>query len=131
MAEPFPDPGINESVAEQALMEWLGRDGVGYQTLSGGEIAPGSPKAERDSYRDVVLMGRLKAAIENLNPKVPPTARDEALRKVLRTESPSLLVNNSRFHDLLVDGIDVEVMTPEGIRGEKVWLIDFERPDNN
>src|SRR6266511_1349590 len=94
-----PIPGIDESIAEAALMGWLGE--LDYETQSGGEIAPGSERAERDSYRDVVLVERLRAAIDRLNLRVPPAAREEALRKVLRTESPSLVVNNRAFHRML------------------------------
>jgi type I restriction enzyme R subunit len=129
MREPSSDPGINESIAEQALMEWL--IDLGYQTINGGHIAPGMARAERDTYREVVLLERLHNVVDLLNPNVPAAAREEAVRKVLRTESPSLLVNNRRFHDMLVNGVDVEVMTSEGVRGKKVWLADFERPENN
>ena len=56
----------------------------------------------------------------------------EALRKVTRTETPSLIENNRRFHKLLVDGIDVEYRRPDGsIAGDKVWLFDFDQPERN
>jgi type I restriction enzyme, R subunit len=58
-------------------------------------------------------------------------AKEDALRKVLRTESPNLLVNNEIFHRYLTDGIEVEIHAEDGIRGEKVYLIDFRNPENN
>ncbi len=50
----------------------------------------------------------------------------------MRTETPSLVENNRRFHKLLTDGIDVEYRQPDGsIAGDKVWLFDFNRPERN
>lgn len=121
---------MDESIAEDALMEWL--ESLGYQAIGGGEIAPGMPNAERDSYREVVLVARLKEAIDRLNLDVPTTARDEALRRVLRTESSSALVNNRHFHQMLVNGVEVEVSRPGGgIQGHLVKLIDFNSPETN
>ncbi|MCZ2131128.1 MAG: type I restriction endonuclease subunit R, partial [Bacteroidia bacterium] len=46
-------------------------------------------------------------------------------------DSPNLLINNETFHRYLTDGVDVEVRTENGIRGEKVYIVDFETPENN
>jgi len=125
-----PIPGIDESIVEAALMSWLGE--LDYETRSGGEIAPGAPGAERGNYRDVVLIERLRVAIDRLNPRVPPAAREEALRKVLRTKSPSLVINNRAFHRILVNAPEIEVgREGGGVRGVQVRLIDFDDPDNN
>ncbi|NCO97862.1 type I restriction endonuclease subunit R, partial [bacterium] len=35
------------------------------------------------------------------------------------------------FHRMLTDGIDAEFLAADGIRGNKVWLIDFENIENN
>ncbi len=105
--------------------------GSAYAVLHGPEIAPGEPAAERESFGDVLLMGRLRDAIERINPQVPDDARDEALRRVIRTETPNLLENNRRFHRMLVDGIDVEYQADGRTVHDKVWLVDFADPDNN
>ncbi|MGH2686462.1 MAG: type I restriction endonuclease subunit R, partial [Actinomycetota bacterium] len=63
---------------------------------------------------------------------VPERAREDAFRRVLRTESPSLVVNNRSFHRMLVDGVQVERPAEGGgVRGEVVWLVDFEDPEAN
>jgi type I restriction enzyme R subunit len=130
MAEATPLPGIDESIAEAALMEWLGD--LDYEIRLGGEIAPGTPDAERRGYRDAVLVGRLREAIDRLNSGIPAVAREEALRKVLRADSPSLVVNNRAFHRMLVDPPEIEVAREGGgIRGLHVKLVDFEDPQNN
>src|SRR5438093_1410691 len=122
--------GITESVVEDAALAWFG--GMGYAVLHGPDIAPGEPNAERQTYAEVVLAGRLRSALARINPGVPQSALDEALRKVMRTETPSLVENNRRFHKLLTDGVDVEYRRPDGtIAGDKVWLIDFDHPERN
>ena len=55
-------------------------------------------------------------------PPRPRTARDEAFRKVTRTETPSLVENNRRFHRMLVDGVDVEYRRPDGTHRRRQGL---------
>ena len=120
---------FTESVVEDATLDIL--SGLGYAILHGPDIAPGEPAAERNDYGDVVLTGRLRAALERLNPKIPNDAIEDALRKVTRPDSPSLIENNRRFHRLLVDGVDVEYRQDGRVVGDKVWLADFDHPDRN
>jgi len=120
---------FTESTVEEAVLEW--GDGLTYGVLHGPEIAPGEAAAERDSFGDVLLVGRLRDAIARLNPKIPADTCDDALRRVLRTETPNLLENNRRFHQMLVDAIDVEYQADGRTVHDKVWLVDFADPDNN
>jgi len=76
-------------------------------------------------------MGRLRDAISRINPHVPAEAQEEAVRRVIRTETPNLLENNRRFHRMLVDGIDVEYQADGRTVHDKVWLVDFANEDNN
>jgi type I restriction enzyme R subunit len=115
---------LNESIVEDAALEWFGE--LGYAVAHGPEIAPGEPAAERDSFGEVVLTGRLREAIWRLNPAVPEEAREEALRKVLRVGTPSLTQTNRAFHRMLRDGVPVEYPCPDGsIAGDHVRLVDF------
>ncbi len=86
---------------------------------------------ERASYGEVVLPGRLRDALYKINPDLPEEAVEEAIRKVLKVESPALIENNRRFHQMLTDGVDVSWMGPEGVRHDKVWLIDLKEIENN
>ncbi len=63
---------LNESIVEDAL-EWFGE--LGYAVGHGPHLAPGEPAAERDSFGEVVLVGRLREAIRRLNPAIPEEAR--------------------------------------------------------
>ena len=115
---------LNESTVEAAALEWFGA--LGYAVGHGPKLAPGEPGAERDSFSDVVLVGRLREAIYRLNPAIPEDAREEALRKVLRVATTSLVQTNRVFHRMLRDGVDVEYPRPDGsIKGDKARLVDF------
>src|SRR2546426_422265 len=118
---------IAESHVEEAALEWLCE--LGYSIVSGPEIAPDSAESERESYGDVVLIDRLKRAIARLNPELPSTAQADALRRVLQTETPSLVEENHRLRKAIVEGVDVEFFGEDGvIRGEQARLIDFNDP---
>jgi len=115
---------LNESHLEEATLEWLGE--LGYAIGHGPEMAPGESASERDSFSDVVLKGRLREAIHRLNPAIPEEAREEALRKVLRHETTSLIGNNRSIHHHLRDGVPVEYKRSDGsIAGDRVRLLDF------
>ena len=64
---------LNESSFEDAALEWFGE--LGYAVGHGPHLAPGEPSAERDSFGEVVLVGRLREAIRRLNPAVPEEGR--------------------------------------------------------
>ncbi len=121
---------LTESDIESAALDWL--SSRGYQTLFGPDIAPDMSAAERDNYGQVVLERRLRQALARLNPRIPADALEEALRKMTRPDSPSLVANNHAFHRMLIEGIPVEVQRKDGSHGhEQVWAIDFEDPENN
>jgi len=115
---------LNESHVESAALAWFAE--LGYSVVHGPQLAPGEPAAERGSFGEVVLLGRLRAAIRRLNLGMPEEAREEALRKVLRVSNGSLVQTNRAFHRMLRDGVDVEYPRPDGsIKGDKARLIDF------
>ena len=64
---------LNESIVEDAALEWFGE--LGYAVGHGPHLAPGEPAAERESFGEVVLVGRLREAIRRLNPAIPEEAR--------------------------------------------------------
>ena len=121
---------FNESTVEDAALSWF--DGLGYTVLHGPSIAPGEPLSERDFFHDVTLPRRLREAIQRLNPTIPREARDDALRKLLRPDTPSMVQTNRQIHQMLRDGVEVEYRREDGsIAGDRVRLLDFEDPVNN
>lgn len=121
---------FTESVVEQAALAWL--DTLHYDIASGPVIAPGEPDAERDGFDQPLLAGRLREALQRLNPGVSADALDEAFRRVSRPDGPDLVSRNRHIHRLLIDGVTVEEKRPDGsIGGVIVRLIDFDEPGNN
>ncbi len=120
---------LNEEKVEEMALDDL--RALGWQTAFGPDLAPDGERPERADYGEVVLWGRLRAALERINPDLPPAALEEALRQLRRHDSPSLIENNRRFHRLLTDGVDVTWMAAEGERHGKVWLLDVRQAENN
>src|SRR5688572_9387776 len=114
---------ITEDEIEQIALEILSND-LGYEILFGPEIVEGD-FPER-THAEVFLTNRLKQSIDRINPDIPAEAKEEAFKKVMRASSPDMLINNEAFHVMLTDGIDVKFRTPNGIRSDKVWLIDYQ-----
>jgi type I restriction enzyme, R subunit len=121
---------FTESVVEQAALAWL--ESLRYDIVSGPTIAPQEPNAERASFDEVVLSGRLRAALARLNPGVSVEAFDEAVRRVIRVYGADAVSRNRAFHKMLVDGVTVEEKRRDGsIGGVIVRLIDFDAVDSN
>ena len=119
-----------ENTVEEAALSWFGE--LDYGVAHAPHLAPGEIATERSSFTDVLLVGRLRDAIARLNSVIPSDAREEALRKLLRHDAPSLVGNNRAFHRMLRDGIPVEYRRDDGsIAGDHVRLIDFDNPEAN
>jgi type I restriction enzyme R subunit len=124
--------GFTESVVEEAALDWL--EALGYAVLHGPLIAVGEAAAERSdpNYRDVILDSRLRRALAGLNPLLLPEALDDAYRKLVKADAPSLIERNRAFHRMLVDGVTVEYRRKDGsIAGAQARVIDFDDPDSN
>ncbi|MEX0641899.1 MAG: type I restriction endonuclease, partial [Pirellulales bacterium] len=59
---------LDETQAELGILEVI--RGLGYDYAPGPEIAPEGERPERASYSDVVLVDRLRRALERINPGV-------------------------------------------------------------
>jgi type I restriction enzyme R subunit len=103
---------FTESVVEEACLQYFAD--LKYNYMPGPDISQDGLFAERNGYGDVVLLNRLKASLTRINPDIPATAIEDAIRKVTRTEAPSLIVNNRTFHKMVTDGIDVQFRNKAG-----------------
>ena len=121
---------FNENVIEQAALEYFAE--LGYRRVHGPDIAPGEPGAERESYEDVVLWGRVRDALRRINPGTDAALVAEAVKTVQRAESQSPIDENARLHKLITEGIPVEHRGDDGLlRTTRLWLVDFDQPENN
>ncbi len=118
-----------ESVVEEAAIEYF--QDLGYTYVSGPTIAPDGVSPERASYTDVVLQGRLRAALARINPHLDADILDEVTKRVTRPESPSLEERNVAFQEQLMRGVEVQVRRGGQARGDQAWLFDFDEPENN
>src|SRR5690625_1939351 len=121
---------FHEGDLEQATLEWLSE--LGYQTKFGTDIAVDGDYPERDSYVDVVLSELLEEALHRINPTASQTSIERAIQLVTMIQSPNLIINNRNFQKYVTDGIDVEYRTADDRNTiEKLWLFDFNEPNNN
>ena len=121
---------ISESVVESAALAWF--EGISWRVSHGPDIAPDAPAAERDAYDQVVLERRLCGALASFNPSLPPSALDDAYHKLTHPQGSTLEARNRTFHQMLVNGVEIEYQNSEGrVRGDQVRVIDFDIPANN
>jgi type I restriction enzyme R subunit len=123
---------FSERFVEKLALAWF--ESAFYHIRRGAEISPGAEPGGRlrESYEEVVLEPRLRAALRRINDQLPEDAIEQAVRVVTRPPEPTLAQNNRWFHRLLTDGIDVEYRTADGdTRGDKAWLVDFAKTSRN
>ncbi len=121
---------LTEADVEEVALEWL--SGLGWQVAHGPDIAPDQPRAERDSFEQVVLERRLRDAIALLNPHLPDSAIEDTYRKLTRPEGSTLEVRNRAFHRILANGVTIEYRDHDGrVRGDQARVIDFDDPSAN
>ncbi|MDY0223180.1 MAG: type I restriction endonuclease subunit R [Desulfobacterium sp.] len=120
---------INEDQLEQLCLEWFSEGG--YDCVFGPDIAYDGKFPERTDYRQVVLTGRLIAAMQKINLHIPFTVLEEAALAITKPESPVLIHNNRTFHRLLLEGVPVEYNDGDETRHDHAQLIDFNSFQNN
>jgi len=122
---------ITEDQLEQKTIAWLRELGFGY--AYGPDIAPPPDgiAPEREDYRQVILAGRLRTQLEAINPTLPLSAIEDAVRQVLTPNLPTLIQINRQFHRWLRDGVKVQYQKNGETVGDQVRLIDFTNPMAN
>ena len=99
---------------------------LGYQTLVGTDV-----NSERNSYNDVILLGRLERKIKELNPDLPETVYKIAINQIKSLSNPTPIANNREFHQMLLAGVKVPYQDNSQTRYYAIRLIDFENPQKN
>lgn len=87
----------------------------------------------RDNQSEVVLTGRLRAALVRLNPELPAAAISMAVEEIAKDRSAMDHVRaNREVYALVRDGVRVMVRTDDGSESpEVVRVIDWEQPEAN
>jgi type I restriction enzyme R subunit len=108
---------------------------LGWETVSAAEEIFGTAGTlGRTTKMEAVLSGRLRAALEKLNPGLPPEAITLAMDELTRNRSAmSMVAANREVHELLKQGIKVSVPDRErgGQKPERVRVIDWENAEAN
>lgn len=120
---------MTENEIEQLAIALL--EHQGYTYINGVQLAPDAADMERTSFEEVVLKQRLENAVRRINPMIPIDTQQDAVKQILRIASPDVLSNNESFHRLLTEGVKVSYQKDGQQRGDLVWLVDFNTPENN
>lgn len=120
---------INEEQVELLAIDWFKE--IGYDYFLGYEISPDSQNPQRKSYDEVILFNRLKNALIKLNTTIPLVAIEDAIDILRKPQQASLVQNNRAFHQMILQGISVDIKKDDEIKGDVVKLIDFENFSNN
>lgn len=99
-----------------------------YEEFQGGESSLG-----RETQGDVVLVERLRSALERLNPELPDSAIEEAIEELRRDRTRmSIAAANQDVYELLKEGVRVEVTDEDGDDiPELVRVVGWDEPDKN
>ncbi len=87
----------------------------------------------RESDRVVVLTRILRAKLEELNPGLPATAYEDAVRQVVTVSaSQTMPVTNREKFELLREGVKIAFRNAKGERErQRLRILDFNHPENN
>ena len=120
-------PGLDwgeASLSESPAVELLEELGYVY-------VSPDKLETERQSYKEVVLEGRLKQALKKLNPWLSDDNVHKAVRAITNVTATSLLEANEKLHTALTYGIALAQNLGAGKKGHPVRFFDFDDPSNN
>jgi type I restriction enzyme R subunit len=128
--KPLSPESKENAYAEQPALQWLAE--LGWEVKHGRDLGPGGSMPERESWRDVVLVDRLRSAVAGLNPELPEDAVEQVVQKTLAIMSPNVVEDHADFHRLLIDRVPVTYQDAEGDdRSIRARLADFEHPEAN
>jgi type I restriction enzyme R subunit len=87
----------------------------------------------RDNKSEVILVRKLRSALERLNPGMPSEAVEQAVLEITRSRAALHYARaNREIHTLLRDRVEVSVRQPDGTTlPEKLSIIDWDHPENN
>jgi type I restriction enzyme R subunit len=110
-------------------------DELKWETISAlDEVFGPTGTLGRETTGEVVLLPRLREALEKLNPLLPPEAHSSAIEELTRDRSKmSLAAANREVYELLKEGVVVSVPDRDrgGQRPERVRIVNWQNPLEN
>ena len=129
-----PSAYTEDTLVQQTTAEYLEQelDWESVYAYNNEDFGPESLLG-RASDREVVLTRTLRLMIEKLNPGLPATAYEDAVRQIVTVSaSQSLAATNREKYELIKDGVQIIFRNAKGERvRERLRVIDFDAPDNN
>jgi len=140
----YINPDLEDALERETMALFAG---LGWQTANAYEesfspkaATPARPYLGRDNRGQVVLLPRLHAALETLNPDLPAQAIQLAVEALTRDRSAmSPAAANRDVYQLLKDGVKVETSRPDAAEGDPesepqvhtLRVVDWGRPEAN
>ena len=132
---PGPSPSAEYSenlLVQQPAIELFGE--LGWETADlYNEWASNKSTEGRETEHEVILVSRLRMALEALNPDLPAEALSQAIDELTRDRSKMIKEEGNReVYTLLKDGVKVDMRAADGgWDKEIVTVIDWRNPANN
>ncbi|NLN59755.1 MAG: type I restriction endonuclease subunit R [Deltaproteobacteria bacterium] len=129
-----PAPYTEDTLVQQTTAEYLERE-LGWESVyayNNENFGPDSLLG-RESDREVVLTRTLRAKIEELNPGLPTTAYEDAVRRIVTVSaSQNMAATNCEKYELIKEGTQVTFRNTKGERvRQRLRIFDFDEPTNN
>jgi type I restriction enzyme R subunit len=120
---------ITEDHLEQQCLAWFKE--LGYTYAFAPDLAPDGTTPERTDFRQVILTGRLRSALQRLNPEVPASTIESAVLQLANPNVPGLLASNRNFHRWMTQGLPITSMDGNQQVGIRLKVIGFDDPASN
>ena len=129
-----PAPYTEDTLVQQTTAEYLEQE-LGWHSVCAFNDEDFGPDSllGRESDREVVLTRILRAKLEELNPGLPATAYEDALRQIVTVSaSQTMAATNREKYELIKHGVQVTFRNAKGERvRQRLQVFDFEVPENN
>jgi len=126
----YTEDNLVQKTTAEYLEQSLGWDSIyAYNTETFGP----NGSLGRESDREVILRKYLLPKLQELNPNLPESVYQDAIRQITeKSTSQSTLTTNREKYELLKAGIPVRYRTAKGeLKKEKLRIINFNEPEKN
>lgn len=123
-----------DNLVQRTTAEYL-RDVLGWEVVFAYNNETFGPQGTlgRQNDREIILTRYLDIALKKLNPGLPESAYEEAVRCIKDSPlSQNIAAINREKHDLYVNGVQVSYRNNKGdLVSPRLKIFDFEAPENN
>lgn len=120
---------ITEDHLEQQCLAWFQE--LGYTHVFAPHLDSDGTSPERPDFRQVILTGRLRSALQRLNPEVPVGTIESAVLQLTNPNVPGLLASNRNFHRWITQGLPITYLDGNQQVGIRLKVIGFDDPAAN